>query len=544
MTTGGPARMAAAAVLVLALTILVTWPQAPQMASMLSPHFDAQFSIWRLAWIAHALATAPTRIFDANIFYPAPRTLAYSDATMLQGLLGAPLFWAGVSPVFIYNTMLFAGYAASGLALFLLMRHLSGSTEASLVAAAIFTVLPYRTEHFMHLEMQWAVFVPLTLWAMHRAVEQGSLRYGALAGVFVWLQVLSCVYYGVFLAIWLAFFAPALVLLTAHATFRMKTAAVAVAAGVALVLVVPFAMPYVAATQDIGFRPDFEIARYSAMPINYLAAPAVNRVWGWTADRFGSTELRLFPGLTALLLAAAGMLARPRRLVAVYAVLALVAIGFSLGTNNPAYSFLISHISMLRGFRSMSRFGVLTGCAVAVLAGFGMKTVLERAGSNQGRRTLITGLVIALIAVEAANHPLPLEHGSPAETPDVYRVLRSAPPGAVLEMPVPRLNALPGYDPAYQTWALWHWKPLVNGYSGYYPHDYINTIIRMEVFPENSSINRLRAHGVRYVIVHRQLYEPERLENLMLRISGRPELKLWGSYRDPLGMADLFELTD
>ena len=63
--------------LVLALTILVTWPQATQMSSMTSPHFDAQFSIWRLGWIAHALATAPTHIFDANIFYPAPRTLAY-----------------------------------------------------------------------------------------------------------------------------------------------------------------------------------------------------------------------------------------------------------------------------------------------------------------------------------------------------------------------------------------------------------------------------------------------------------------------------------
>ena len=172
----------------LALTILVTWPQAPHMSSLLSPHFDAQFSIWRLGWIAHALATAPTRIFDANIFYPAPRTLAYSDATMLQGVLGAPLFWAGVSPVFIYNAMLFAGFAASGLALFLLVRHLSGSTEASLVAAAIFTVLPYRTEHFMHLEMQWTVFVPLTPQAM-RELSKELLRYGAAAGVFIWLQV-------------------------------------------------------------------------------------------------------------------------------------------------------------------------------------------------------------------------------------------------------------------------------------------------------------------------------------------------------------------
>jgi hypothetical protein len=101
---GSVAASFGAVLLVLAFTILVTWPQAEHLSSMLSPHFDAQFSIWRLGWIAHALATAPTKIFDANIFHPAPTTLAYSDATMLQGVLGAPLFWAGVPPVLIYKT--------------------------------------------------------------------------------------------------------------------------------------------------------------------------------------------------------------------------------------------------------------------------------------------------------------------------------------------------------------------------------------------------------------------------------------------------------
>jgi hypothetical protein len=526
----------------LALTTLVTWPQATHLSSMLSAHFDAQFSVWRLGWIAHALATAPARIFDANIFYPARATLAYSDATMLQGVLGAPLFWTGVSPVLIYNVMLFVGFAASGMAMFVLMKHLSDSTEAALVAAAIFTVLPYRTEHFMHLEMQWTVFVPLALWAMHRAIERQSVRYGFIAGLFIWLQVLSCIYYGFFLAMWLAFFSPALLVLSSPREPGKKFGVIAIAAAVAVVLIVPFALPYVAASRDIGVRPDIEIARYSALPINYLASPTENRWWGWTSNRWGSTELRLFPGLIATMLACASVLARPIRSVLLYAFMAVIAIGFSLGTNNPAYAWLIDHITVLQGFRSMSRFGVLAGCAIAVLAGFGFRALLDRA--SRGRRTAWTTAAVALIALEAANHPLPLQNGSPRNVPDVYRVLRSAPPGAVLEMPVPRLNALPGHDPAYQTWALWHWKPLVNGYSGYYPRDYITTIIRMEVFPEDASINRLRAHGVRYVVVHRQLYEPARLENLMMRIASRPELKPWGEYRDPLGMADLFELTD
>ncbi len=58
------------------------------------------------AWIAHALVTSPLHLFDANIFYPAKDTLAYSDATLLEGLLAAPFLWMHVSPVLVYNVLL------------------------------------------------------------------------------------------------------------------------------------------------------------------------------------------------------------------------------------------------------------------------------------------------------------------------------------------------------------------------------------------------------------------------------------------------------
>ena len=60
---------------------------------------------------------------------------------------------------------------------------------------------PYRIEHFMHLELQWTMWMPLTLWALHRAIVERSWRLSALGGLFIWLQMISCVYYGIFLAI-------------------------------------------------------------------------------------------------------------------------------------------------------------------------------------------------------------------------------------------------------------------------------------------------------------------------------------------------------
>src|SRR5262245_53548101 len=85
----------------LLLTVVFTWPQAIHWLSV--PDFmDTYFSMWRLAWIAHQLPLDPQHLFDANIFYPLKHTLAYSDAVLLEGLIGAPLLWAGVPAVVVY----------------------------------------------------------------------------------------------------------------------------------------------------------------------------------------------------------------------------------------------------------------------------------------------------------------------------------------------------------------------------------------------------------------------------------------------------------
>jgi hypothetical protein len=146
---------AAPCLIILLLTVVVTWPQCLSMGTRVGAHDDPLFSIWRLAWVAHALATDPRHLFDSNIFYPARNTLAFSDAMMIEGLLAAPLFWLGVSPVLIYNVLLLGGIAGSGVAMFVLARHLLGgdgpAVAPAVVSAAIFTMAPYRVEHYMHL---------------------------------------------------------------------------------------------------------------------------------------------------------------------------------------------------------------------------------------------------------------------------------------------------------------------------------------------------------------------------------------------------------
>ena len=521
------------------LAVFVTWPQALHIGTSIFSHHDPYFSIWRISWIAHALVTQPFHLFDANIFYPAKATLAYSDATLLEGLLAAPFLWMHVSPVLVYNVLFLAGFAGSGIAMFVLARHVTGSIGAALVAAAVFTMAPYRIEHVMHLELQWAMFVPFTFWAVHRAIDDRSWRFGILAGVGFWLQLLSCVYYGVFLAILLVLFVPLLLVLSGRRALGALPG-LAIGAVVALVLTLPYLWPYMTAARAVGGRDAAEIARYSAQPANYLSATSLSFLWGWTADRWGDRELRLFPGLIAIVLSLFSISNRAWRSTFLYAALALMAVELSFGSNGTVYRWLSGYVTALDGFRSTSRFAMLAMCGVAMLAALGTQAIVERR-LLLSRSEVMVPVILALLFVDSANRPMPLSRED-LGTADLYKVIRSGGPGVVMELPVATPDRLPGWDVSYAFWSISHWHPLVNGYSGYYPADYLQTLMAMRTFPDNASIARLQAHNVRYVILHRAYYETEPYTQLLLRIAVRPELKSWGTYRDPVGTADVFVL--
>ena len=297
-----------AVLFVCALTMILTWPQALYLGSKVAaarrpvPEHVAAASGWptasRAARRTCSTATSSIRTCERS---------AYSDATLLQGVLAAPWLLAEANPVLVYNILLLAGIASSGLGMFVLVRHLTGSNDAALVSAAIFTLVPYRVEHFMHLELQWTVWMPLTLWAVHRVFETGSRRFGMLAGAFFCLQMLSSMYYGAFLG---DRWSRVLVLVLAATEPRRVRAA-------SCRSVSPLAWP---AVVDVPLRAAVhgqraersasaisgDVTRFSAHLVSYVTAPAQNWLWGWTSNRvvFEGDELHLFPGLVAVALAA------------------------------------------------------------------------------------------------------------------------------------------------------------------------------------------------------------------------------------------------
>ena len=166
------------------LTAIMTWPQVLVLSTHALDDPDVFFNLWRLRWIAHALESRAS-LFDANIFHPERGVLAYSDALLVEGVLGAPLLHAGVPPVLVHNLLLLGALVASGVGMFVLARHLTGSTGGAIAAGVIFAFAPYRFAHYMHLELQWVLWSPWAFWALQRTIESGSFRFGLLTGLFL-----------------------------------------------------------------------------------------------------------------------------------------------------------------------------------------------------------------------------------------------------------------------------------------------------------------------------------------------------------------------
>jgi hypothetical protein len=100
-------------------------------------HSDTQLNLWILAWDAHALRHAPSQLFNANIFYPEPGTLAYSETLLGYLPIFGPILWLRGSPALAYNAIILFSFAAAGFAMYLLARHLTGREWPAIVAGIL-----------------------------------------------------------------------------------------------------------------------------------------------------------------------------------------------------------------------------------------------------------------------------------------------------------------------------------------------------------------------------------------------------------------------
>jgi hypothetical protein len=518
------ARFAGATTLVIAvyicLTALMTYPQVFHLSSGLSVDYgDPLFSTWRLAWVAHQLRTDPLHLFDANIFFPETRTLAFSDAMLVPSLMAAPLLWLGVPQLTTYNLLFLSAFVLSGAAMFVLVRSLTGHTGAALVAGFVFAYLPYRFMHYAHLELQMAFWMPLCLWALHRTIRHGRTRDGALTGLFLGLQTLSSWYYGIFLATYLAVVGT--VLLIGERPRRTWPVFRALAAGAVLaaVLVLPMSRPYFDARRSVGERPVGEIAFYSATPMNYLAAHPRNATFGPITSSWGAQERELFQGAAVPLIALAALWPPLSAARIAYLVGLLLALEISLGLNGVLYPWLHAYVLPFRGLRVPARMAILVGVSLAILCGFGIAR-LSRLSNRRFTAGAVLAVTAALVFVEYRTTLVLTDVWT--RPPSVYDLLPKNRNTVVLNVPLIQPDI--AFEPVYMYFSTFRWHTLVNGYSGFSPPSYGQLVEKMATFPDPDSMAELRRRRVEYVIVHGAFVDKRQYEPLLTRLDACDEL--------------------
>ena len=504
------------------LTAVMTWPQVLGLRDTVHDDGDPLLNAWTLSWVAHQLPRAPARMFDANIFYPTRRSLVFSETLLVPGILVAPLNWLGAGPLLVHNLVFLSGFIISGLGVALLVRHLTGNSAAGVLSGIIFAFLPYRIDHYSHLQLQQTQFIPLALWAFHRLLETGRRRHGVLLGLFVAGQLMSCTYYGIFLVPYMGVVCGTM-LLADRETARRRLAPLALAAVVTLIAVAPVGTAYLSAREIVGERPQWEIANGSATWRNYLGPPPVNVLYGTVLGQFGEAERRLFPGFVAILLSALALWPPLSVTRVAYGLGLLFAFDVSLGFNGLSYLVLYEYALPFRGLRIPARMGVMVGFSLAVLAGYGAARIMERMRSTAAQRAAVA-LMGVMVLAEYASKPMDLRKltlSPPEVYADVLKDRGDGPTTAIFEFP-----ATPYDDPTYMYFSTFHWQNLVNGYSGFFPPLYHYLSLSLANFPDDESMRAIKARGARYLLVHGERLYGDRYSEVIAGLEKRPELTL------------------
>jgi hypothetical protein len=504
--------------LLIVLTVLMTWPLGRVSPAVIPASDDANFSIWRLAWVAHQLPRDPAHLFDANIFHPATGTLAFSDAMLLVGVAGLPFFELDINPALIHNGLLLAAIVLSMLCAFALARKLTGSDPAALIAAIVFGFGPYRIAHIGHLELQWTMWMPLSMLLLHRLIEKPDVWRGALLGIALSAQLLCSIYYGLFLGCYVGLAWIALLPLAA-AKKRLMAASAVVAVPLVIVGLL-YGPPYANTRAQFGERRPEEVKMFSAVPGDYLRVPQENSLRGRADSGPAPDERSLFPGAIALLLAAIALVPPVSRMALTYLAIGIAAADLSMGVNGWLFPLLQSGFSFAGSLRSPARFGVLVLLSVSVLAALGAARLFTR--RPQRTPALAAGLTLLCLA-EYWSGPLPVRTFEAEPSAAHVWLAQNRPGSIVLEMPTPTGNTLWRHESVFQVRSINHWQPLINGYSAFPPLHYERMVNELAQFPQKHTVDRLRRANVKFILLNREFYTEAEFADLLRAVEESKE---------------------
>ncbi len=535
-------RALIATVWYLVVAVALTWPLARGLTSDFPSDFgDPVFVSWVIAragdhWLAllSGDVSALTRFWNAEMFYPETLSTAFSEHFAAHALQVLPVWATTRNIVLCYNLLFLSTYVLSGLGMYLLVRDLTGHPRAAFVAGLAFMCAPYRVTSMPHLQVLSSQWMPFSFLGLRRYLASGSRSWLAGGAAAIWLQNLSSGYYLIYFAPFVALYAIAEMAARSMLRRWRVWRDLAVAGVAALLLTLPFAIPYVLLKNRFQYRrPLDQIEPFSADVLAWVTSDPRLNVWGGLQTWF-AVEGLLFTGLTVVLVAVLGAgtaVLRPRdvsqqadgtaRAVGIFALAGIaIAVWLALGPTPkmagqplPIPSLFRVLYEIVPGFdvsRAPARFAMIVVLLLAVLAGYGVAWL-----SRTRARFTVPVLAVAIV-LEGAAWPFPVngvfwispEVTRPeakvhpeASAPRIWRYLGTLPRDAVVaHLPFGYAE----YEIRYLFYSNVGPHHTINGYSGNFPPSYVSrlSVLQRPLLNPDAALARLHADGVTHVVVH------------------------------------------
>jgi hypothetical protein len=368
------------------------------------------------------------------------------------------------------------------------------------VAGSLAAFNAYSLVNFTHLQFLHTGFIAAMLFALDRLIASLRFRDAAWLAIAFALQALTSIYLMVFSVFALTF----ALLARAGEWFKRAlplAARLAAAAAIATVFLSPYLLPYWRVHDSMHYARSADDAQPASWR-NYVSTAARIHYERWSKDAAAGSTTYMFPGIAALALAVAGVADRRYRRdprVRMVAVAAIGCVAMSFAPLLPFYRLLHTAIPLLQMVRAVNLIAQLALLFLAVLAGFGVAALSHR---WQGRAwPALAVLLVVIVNGEAFRAPIGFTRFD--EVPAVYDVIAKDPTAVVIEAPFP----MPGQwflNAPSMVYSTRHWRPMLNGYSGFRPASYEKSYEAARTFPSDDSLIALSSLGVTHVVVHQQ----------------------------------------
>lgn len=571
------------AILYFLIFCLTTYPLIFKIYTHIPGFFstDESYAILWNAWRIKFSVLNHISLQDINVIsYPFGIQLGNNQPISYVWVFINYILAMSTSPVLVYNVQAIINFLLSAFTTYVLVYFLTKDRLTAVFSGIIFGFCPYIfVRSWQQLGETYIWPIPLFLWSLFSLRHNYSLKAKLIFILSVILAAINyAVIYYVFVVV-IAFLAYSLCRKDRDRYLGRVVILFLVAGIILMPQFLPvfktlfFSKQAVSSAWNIYSRPFEDLFMQSARPLSYFLPSVAHPIFGKFTESFVGTKLygmsftehTLYLGWCPLILAFVTFRKWRRNVkaqvkennyIGFFVLLAIVAWFWSQPPWWNLFGFKLYMPSffmykLLPMFRAYCRFGVVVMFAVAVLAGFGLKFILEKYKSQRARIFVVV-LSCSLVLFEFWNWP-PYKVIDVSNFPAVYSWLREQPKDIVIaEYPLDAGSP----NEMYKLYQIKHGKRMINcTIPGTPAHAFAQKIIKLSDPHITPILRRMR---VSYILVHHQGYLKTGLfedREEMKRIPGNNNLRLIKSYpgeecpdskimciKDP-GRIDLYEIA-